>query len=411
MNTQGGNNMMGRQDEDNEERVASAAVDEADGRDAKDGRDGLDGARCLVTARDRELMALMSISRYLTTAQANALVRPGKHESVGRRRLFTLAGLAPRARGRRGGPPPALFQPPYLRRLRFRRMTGERMDFWALTRQGEALAAEVLGREPRVERGDVSEPFREHWAVLTDLFVGLAVPLLARGVRACALPLQWDPGEAAELPWRQYDAEAGKVRARAMVPDAVLALPGARRRYLVECEMGTHSIVATSDEKAGATVRKLERYDEFFGGYDDSANRVTFYEKAFPDGWPAEVLFLVRKTTRRDNVNAALARWRAERGRCTVTARAVTLDDALKEICPLLGAPPPEPRTRPEAEDSARLDQDDVEAFRRFYQQALLELRAAGRPLPDELRASALRARAVLSRGDAMAVGAGEVHP
>jgi len=410
MTIHGGNNLMGRQDEDNKERMAGAAVDGADGRDETDRADGQDRARCLVTARDRELMALMATTRYLTTAQANALVRPGKHESVGRRRLFTLAGLAPRARGRRGGAPPALFAPPYVRRLRFRRTTGERVDLWALTRQGEALAAEVLGREPRVERGDVSEPFREHWAVLTDLFVGLAAPLLARGTRASALPLQWDPGEGAELPWREYDAAAGKVRARAMVPDAVLALPGARRRYLVECEMGTHSIVATSDEKAGATVRKLERYDDFFGGYDDSARRVTFYAKAFPDGWPAEVLFLVRKVTRRDNVNAALARWREERGRCAVTARAVTLEDALREICPLLGAPAPEPRLPQEAE-AVRLDQADVEALRRFYQQALVALGAAGRPLPDELRTAALRARAVLSREGATAAGAGEAHP
>jgi len=81
---------------------------------------------------------------------------------------------------------------------------------WALTRPGEALAAEVLGREARVERRDVSEPFREHWAVLTNLFVGLVAPLLARGVRARALPLVWDPSESTDLPWREYDAEAGR---------------------------------------------------------------------------------------------------------------------------------------------------------------------------------------------------------
>src|SRR5436190_1587154 len=110
----------------------------------------------------------------------------GRDESVGRRRLFTLAGLAPRARGRARCAPPALFAPPYVRRLRFRRTMGERVDLWALTREGEALAAEVLGREVRVERRDVAEPFREHWAALTDLFVGLAAPLLARGARARA---------------------------------------------------------------------------------------------------------------------------------------------------------------------------------------------------------------------------------
>ena len=85
-------------------------------------------ARCLVTARDRELLVLKSMARYLTTGQANALVRPGRDESVGRRRLFTLAGLAPRARGRARRAPPTLFAPPYVRRLHFRPTTGERVD-------------------------------------------------------------------------------------------------------------------------------------------------------------------------------------------------------------------------------------------------------------------------------------------
>src|SRR5689334_11273362 len=181
MNIDGGIQMADERAErmKGQERAAGTGAGGGTGPEEAVRTGGGDGARGLVTARDRELMALMAISRYLTTAQANTLVRPGKHESVGRRRLFTLAGLAPRARGRRGGPPPAIFQPPYLRRLRFRRTMGERVDLWALTRQGEALAAEVLGREPHVERQDVSEPFREHWAVLTNLFVGLAAPLLA----------------------------------------------------------------------------------------------------------------------------------------------------------------------------------------------------------------------------------------
>jgi hypothetical protein len=287
---------------------------------------------------------------------------------------------------------------------------GERVDLWALSREGEALAAEVLGREVRVERRDVAEPFREHWAALTDLFVGLAAPLLARGVRASGLPLQWDACEGTDLPWRQYDAEAGKARERLMVPDAVLALPGARRRFLVECEMGTHSIVSASNEKAGATVRKLERYDEFFGGFEDSARRVTFYEKAFPDGWPAEVLFLVRTAGRRERVNAALATWRAGRGRCAASARAVTLDDALREVGSALGVPAPPPPHQREEEGQISLAQDDVEALRRFYQEALLELGAAGRPLPGTLHATALKARAVLSRQSEPQLGAGEGH-
>lgn len=369
--------------------------------DETDRRDGSGQSRCMVTERDRDLLALMSITRYLTTKQANALVRPGRDESVGRRRLFTLAGLAPRARGRRRQEPVALFDPPLVRRLMFRSTTGERVSQWALTRQGEALAAAVLGRDPRLERRDVSEPFREHWAVLTDLFVGIAAPLLARGLKPRDLPLKWDPCETTDLPWREYDTTAGKVRSRLMVPDAVLDLLAARRRFLIECEMGSHSIVAASDEKAGATLRKAERYDEFFSGLDDASSGLTFYAKAFPDRWPAEVVFLVRTDSRRDRVNAALDRWRAERLRVTVLARALTLADAVAEFRAATGA------AAPSAAPPGLPDQD-LDVLRRFYQEALLELKAAGRTLPAAFRATALRARTVLSRADSATLPASE---
>src|SRR5262245_56331766 len=121
-------------------RPMTEQMDEAGEEQAGAGRNGagqVDSGRCLVTSRDRELLVLLSMARYLTTDQANALVRPGKHESVGRRRLFVLAGLAPRRRGTVQHGPLALFDPPYIRRLRFRRTTGERLDWWALTRHGE----------------------------------------------------------------------------------------------------------------------------------------------------------------------------------------------------------------------------------------------------------------------------------
>src|SRR5262245_44510260 len=106
MNAEGGTKPMDQQVENEDERTASAGTDATSRPDS---------TRCLLTARDRELLALLSMARYLTTAQANALVRRGRDESVGRRRLFTLAGLAPRALGRHRRTPPALFAPPYIR--------------------------------------------------------------------------------------------------------------------------------------------------------------------------------------------------------------------------------------------------------------------------------------------------------
>lgn len=362
--------------------------------------------RCNVTERDRELVALLAITRYLTTNQANALVRPGRDESVGRRRLYSLAGLAPRARPEHQ--PPAVFRPPLLRRLRHRKASGERVDMWALDRRGEALACEVLGREVRTEREDVTEPLREHWAATTDLLVGIAAPLLANGHRVQALPLRWESGHSNPLPWSEYDMEKGKSRARLIVPDATLVMPERKLRVFVECEMGTHSVVATSDEKAGATVRKMQRYEEFLGGYADPVGRRTHYAAAFPDGWRAEVLYLVRTTSRRNTVNAALKRWRAERSSTAAVARVLTLDEAIATYA----APTCEREVRnprPAGKGTTQkpsIASEELALLRQFYQSALIQLGESGRAIPEEFRRTALRARSVLQRiGGALETG------
>jgi hypothetical protein len=293
-----------------------------------------------------------------------------------------------------------VLDPPYLRRLWYRRASGERVEMWALSRHGEALAADLAGRPPRRYAGDVGEPLREHWAALTELFVQLVAPLLARGISPLALPLRWDAQDGTELPWREYDAAAGKVRERLMVPDAVLELPALRQRYLVECEMGSHSIVAASDEKAGATIRKAERYEEFFAGYADASAKVTFYERAFADRWAADVLFLVRTGSRRNSVNSALQQWRADRGNAVVRARALTVEEAAREIGLLLGTGAVGVGREPPSAPNPVLRAEDIEILRRFYQDALLELRAAGRPVSEHLRATARNARAILGGGN-----------
>ena len=191
--------------------------------------------RCKLTERDRDLVCLLAITRYLTTAQANALLRPGRDESVGRQRLFILAGLTPKRQTNRvhRKRPLSVFSPPYIRRLLFRSTAGARVDVWALTNHGYALAEQVLGRERKVHREDVSEMFLAHWTVLTDLFVGLAAPLLARGVKVRDLPFHWDPSDSNYLPWKEYDADNNVVRPRVIVPDAVLEFPGLKRRYFI----------------------------------------------------------------------------------------------------------------------------------------------------------------------------------
>lgn len=225
-----------------------------------------------LSARDRQVVSAVAIARYLTTEQVHRLLFQGRDESASRKRLMALAGL-----GRRS------FTPPYLRRLTYRTHSGSVVVCWALTDAGHALAREVLGRDHRFAGRDVGAAFLEHAATLSDLFVELALAHLTQGDRLAELPFRWAPIDTVRLPWAQYDAHARKTRDRLLVPDAVLELPTERRRIFIECEMGTHSIVAASDAKAGATLAKAERWEEFFTGHADLGRRATFYEAAYPD--------------------------------------------------------------------------------------------------------------------------------
>jgi hypothetical protein len=286
-----------------------------------------------------------------------------------------------------------------VRRLRFRRASGERLDFWALAPRGEILATEVLGREIRSERDDLSEPLREHWAATTDLFVGLAAPLLSAGTNVQALALQWISGSANPLPWTEYDQAAGKSRARLIVPDATLVLPERRLRVFVECEMGGHSVVSASDEKSGSTIRKIERYEQFLTSCCDVSARRTHYEACFADGWPAEVLFLVRSESRRDTINGALRQWRSGRQARGATVRVQTLAEAIGAL--QIHQPSAEPRpvgAGTKVQTAAPLAVAETALLRRFYQAALLQLRASGQELSEEFRNTARQARHVLQR-------------
>jgi len=48
----------------------------------------------VITALDKELIALIGIARYLSTRQAHELLRRNTQESASRRRLAALAGLS-----------------------------------------------------------------------------------------------------------------------------------------------------------------------------------------------------------------------------------------------------------------------------------------------------------------------------
>lgn len=342
--------------------VEEPEADDGGGReDERLGRGERVARGAALTNRDRQLVGYLAIARYLSTTQVRRLVYPGRTVQPCRRRLLRLAGLwkrsdsKPTKRGVHEN-----FDPAYLRRRECRTFGGELVEVWALTEAGYLLAEQVLRAPQRTPRTDVGTEFLEHAVALNELLVGLVDPAARacssctrRGLRwrargkgvyrlvcACGhegaqtlplaeeLPFRWMTSESARLPWSEYDRRSGKAADRVISPDGVLELHG--RRYFLECEMGTHSIVG-GEGKPGATMAKVVRYERFIHGLADTAGSTTFYTRAFPDGLPAELLFLVPSEARRDHVRAALAGWGKE-ARRHLDVRALTFDEAPRQL-------------------------------------------------------------------------------
>jgi hypothetical protein len=273
--------------------------------------------------RDRELVALMGVCRYLTAKQLIELEHGPKTEKAAEYRLRSLSGEATHSKVR-------AIEPALTRALPFRAFDGSRMRLWALTPAGYAVAGSEVGRLLKVPRVDVGAAFAEHSAFLTDLFVHLVRPFVRDRIRPRDLPFRWDVADDVELPWKEH-AAAGEVRSRVLRPDAVLEVPEAKRRLFIECETGTHTLTPVSAEKKQATVRKLERYDTYVSAFADPRTRTTHYQQRYPDGWPAEVLFLVQSANRRRSASEALvAALQSQRMR--VVAGAFTLEEAVHHI-------------------------------------------------------------------------------
>jgi hypothetical protein len=270
--------------------------------------------------RDRELLALLGLCRYLTARQVVALEPGPASEKAAAQRLRRLA----REVASKGWPP----RPPLLRAVPYRAADGEPLHLWTLSPAGCALAAGELARVLRAFRGDVGAAFAEHFIFLTDLFVQLARPHLRAGVAPRELPFRWNVTEDVDLPWRDRDA-SGDEKARVIRPDAVLEVPSSQRRFFIECEMGTHTLVPLGPDKPQATVRKLERYDAYVSGLADVPTRLSHYRKKYPDGWPCEVLFLVRSEGRRRSTEEALRACLETLAGTQLRARAVTLEEAV----------------------------------------------------------------------------------
>jgi len=315
-------------------------------------------------------MGVLAVARYLSNEQLAKLFFPGRNPLTMRKRLLRLAG--------EGVLP---FRPPYLRRLFYRAYAGgERVEIWATAPRGHATARSLLGTELKMSRNDIGAAFREHTITLNELLVALYAPTAKGYARAKQDAFRWHSSDCVRLPWKEYAAAEDRSLERVVLPDAILEIPRLKRRLFLECETGTHSIIATGNGKPGATLSKVERYESFLRDFaDDDATR-TFYKEKYSDGWTPEVLFVVNSASRAQSINRAIQRWHEGRGSHDLAVRALTFKDASLELSAALreiASLSRDERAATASSSRIPLNAEDLTALRRFYNGVVITLKAA----------------------------------
>ena len=345
-----------------------------------------------LTKRDFLLFGHLAVARYLTMRQIASLIFPGRVDRIVRRRLEMLSTT--------------IGMGAHVVALRYRAFNGAPMFAWRLSELGYANAPRALGREIKMPSQDIGYQLLEHTIRLNDLYVALAT---ANRVGRTSAQLEaadarqafrWTSSESARLPWAKYERERGEMQNKRIEPDAILESANAARRWFLECEMGGHSL-SNDDENSGSTLSKLRRYAEFYSGFSDSTARITFYKKAYPDGWPGELAFLVPTTSRRDSIQRTIDLWRKEDGqtrafesRSSLRVFVATFEEAPSIFQAQLNGPEQRTTTTntgkaPVKTSSGILNDDEAIRLMKFtdglYDQFKIvraDARGAGRPIP-----------------------------
>jgi Replication-relaxation len=224
-----------------------------------------------------------------------------------------------------------------LKRLWYVNREGKRVQVWALTGTGYALAEEKLGCLLKVPRHDVASQFLEHATGVNQLYVALArrpaqqvatnpgryAGKLAADYAPLPTAFRWIPSEDLEIPFDEY--AHGEPRACRLQPDAMLEDRLRRQRYLVEYETGSASV--RNDRHKTATLAKIARYANFFNQYTSNDFKTTFYDRHFKDNLTPVILFLARTQARRDTIREAAEQRNRENPR-KLDIRALMLDEA-----------------------------------------------------------------------------------
>lgn len=317
-----------------------------------------------LTDRDRDLLGLLVLARYLTAAQVHRLAFHGKNLSLAYRRLLKLSNT-------KG-------QPPFVRQRFFRTYDGDRVAVWAATPYALPAALSRTPDLPELPKHDVGAQFLEHLLQLNELFLSLWWTG-GRCPRAAHPSFRWIPSDRVRLVWGEWEMREGRKQQRIIQPDALLELPGQRRRYFLECEMGTQPIANVEGNAQGATIAKADRYLTFLSEASGTDPRRTHYSVQFSDGFTPEVLFLVKTTGRASSVNSALRDWSAKQAPRRPPMRAVVFEDAALELRKLAGLPPAATAfsPRPESPRELTLSDQDVSLLGRYVEESLRSLKRA----------------------------------
>ena len=316
-----------------------------------------------LTDRDRDLLGLLVLARYLTAAQVHRLAFHGKNVSLAYRRLLKLAS----GKG----------QPPFVRQRFFRTYEGDRVAVWAATPHALPAALARAPELPELPKHDVGAQFLEHQLQLNELFLALWWSG-GRCPRAVHPSFRWIPSDRVRLVWGEWEMREGRKQQRVIQPDALLELPVQRRRYFLECEMGTQPIANVEGNAQGATVAKAERYQTFLVEPSGRDPRRTHYLAQFGDGFAPEVLFLVRTSGRASSVNAALRNWSAKLAPRRPPMRAVVFEDAAAELRRLAGLPTRSESVRDVATSQRTpLSTDEVSLLCRYVDESVRSIKRA----------------------------------
>ncbi len=273
-----------------------------------------------LTERDRELCGFLAVCRYLTRGQIERLMFPGRSKARSSTRLrqlgSSIGGQAAVIRGDLGSG-----------------STEGWTTVWALTAEGFEIGSQLLNlRLARVPKHDAGQSFLKHEVTLNEVFLGLVAQ---DGKTPAKVPrgFRWALGEYLDLPFNEFAVPGPSLESRRLQPDAMLEHSAGRRRYFIEYETGSATV--RDARKSTSTMAKLDRYGTFFcapAGDVFAGERETFYERAFKDSWPAEVLFVTPSEARRDSIAHAIA-GRESSDKYKFAARALTVAEARRVLC------------------------------------------------------------------------------